>query len=122
MKKLALSTVALLVVAAAALGIASTGADAAGPQTPSCGTFKVLNDETIDGRVFQKGTYRLNASGISCAKVRRKYGLFDQFLSQDDTTPLPKPWRSLAGAVGAPKFTAAPGVGFRAQRISDQVC
>jgi len=118
MKKLALSTAALLVVAAA-LGIASTGASAAGPQTPSCGTFKVRNDETIDGRVFPKGTYRLNAFGISCAKVRGRYGLFDQFLSQDDTTPLPKPWQSLSGAVGAPKFTAAPGVGFRAQRISN---
>jgi len=121
MKKLALNTAAVLVVAAAALGItAIAGAQTAGPQTPSCGTFKVRNDETIDGRVFQKGTYQLNVFGdISCAKVRGKYGLFDQFLSQDDTTPLPKPWQSLADAVGAPKFTAAPGVGFRAERISD---
>jgi len=120
MKAFARSTAAALVVAAAALGITPTaGAQTPGPQTPSCGTFKVLDDETIDGRVFLKGTYQLNVFGnISCAKVLGTYGLFDQFLSQDATTPLPKPWQSLAGAVGAPKFTAAPGVGFRAQRIS----
>jgi hypothetical protein len=119
MKRLAVRTAAMLVVAAGALGSTPAGAQTAGPQTPSCGTFEVDNDETIDGRVFPKGTYQLNAFGISCAKVRGKYGLFDQFLSQDDTAPLPKPWRSLTGAVGAPKFTAAPGVGFRAERISD---
>jgi hypothetical protein len=119
MKTFALSIAAVLVVGAAALSITPTaGAQTAGPQTPSCGTFKVLNDETIDGREFPKGTYQLNAFGISCGKVRGTYGLFDQFLSQDATTPLPKPWQSLAGAVGAPKFTAGPGVGFRAQRIS----
>lgn len=119
MKKLALSAAAVLVVAAVAIGTPPIGAQTAGPQTPSCGTFEVSEDETIDGRVFAKGTYRLHAFGISCAKVRGKYGLFDQFLSQDDTAPLPKPWRSLVGAVGAPKFAAAPGVGFRAERISD---
>ena len=79
---LALSTTVVLVIAAAALGITPIGAQTAGPQTPSCGTFKVKNDETIDGRAFPKGTYQLNATGnISCAKVRGKYGLFDQFLS-----------------------------------------
>jgi len=120
MKTFALSIAMVLVVGAAALGVTPTaGAQTAGPQTPSCGTFEVLNDESIDGREFPKGMYQLNVFGnISCGKVRGTYGLFDQFLSQDATTPLPKPWQSLAGAVGAPKFTAAPGVGFRAQRIS----
>lgn len=118
MRKLAVAAVAVITLTAAVFAIAASGAIAAGPQGPSCGTFEVLNDEKIDAREFPKGTYRLNAIGISCAKVVGKYGLFDQFLSQDDTTPLPKPWKSLAGAVGAPKFSAAPGVGFRAQRIA----
>lgn len=114
-----LSTVAaLLAVAACAVAIAAPGARAAGPQGPSCGTFKVRKNERIVNHPFPKGTYRLNAIGISCEKVRGKYGLFDQFLGQDDDTPLPRPWRFLAGAVGAPKFSAAPGVGFRAQWIS----
>ena len=113
-----LTSAAALAVATAALTIAASGAVSAGPQGPSCGTWKVRNDERIDSLLFPKGTYRLNAFGISCAKVSGKYGLFDQFLSQDDSTPLPKPWKSLTGAVGAPKFSAAPGVGFRAQRIS----
>jgi hypothetical protein len=106
------------IAAAATVALAASVAVAAGPQGPSCGTFEVRKDETIENRLFPKGTYRLNAFGLSCAKVSGKYGLFDQFLSQDDDTPLPRPWRSLVGAVGAPKFSAAPGVGFRAQRIS----
>ncbi len=118
MRNLGLTTTAVLAVATATLTIAAPGAGSAGPQGPSCGTFKVRKDEKIDNRLFPKGTYRLNAFGISCAKVSGKYGLFDQFLSQDDSTPLPKPWKPLTGAVGAPKFSAAPGVGFRAQRIS----
>jgi hypothetical protein len=118
MRHLVLTTAAALAVATIALTIATSGAVSAGPQGPSCGTWKVLKDEKIDNRLFPKGTYRLNAFGISCAKVSGKYGLFDQFLNQDDSTPLPKPWKSLTGAVGAPKFSAAPGVGFRAQRIS----
>jgi hypothetical protein len=118
MRKLMFTTAAALVLAAAALGMAASGAVAAGPQGPSCGTFRVREDQKIEGRLFPKGTYRLNAMGLSRAKVAGKYGLFDQFLGQDDATPLPKPWESLIGAVGAPKFSAAPGVGFRAQRIA----
>ncbi len=62
---------------------------------------------------------QINTFGIACEKVMGKYGLFDQFLSQDESTPLPKPWKYLSEAVGAPKFVAGPGVGFRAQRLSD---
>jgi hypothetical protein len=113
-----LATTAAFAVATAALTIAASGAFSAGPKSPSCGTWKVRKDERIDNRLFPKGTYQLHAFGISCARVSGKYGLFDQFLSQDDSAPLPKPWKSLASAIGAPKFSAAAGVGFRAQRIS----
>jgi len=116
MRKLLLTTLATLVAVTVAVTMAASGAMSQGPQGPSCGTFKVRKDEIIDKRLFPKGTYRLNAFGISCAKVAGKYGLFDQFLTQEATTPLPKPWKSLTDAVGAPKFSAAPGVGFRAQR------
>lgn len=128
MRKLLSATVATLAAATVAVTIAAAGSSTSssartsaappGPQGPSCGTWKVRKNETIDGRLFPKGTYRLNAFGISCAKVYGKYGLFDQLLSQAESTPLPKPWKFLTGAVGAPKFSAAPGVGFRAQRIS----
>jgi len=92
---------------------------AQGPQGPSCGTFVVHKDTKIENRLFLKGTYQVNTMGISCEKVMGQYGLFDQFLSQEAATPLPKPWKSLSEAIGAPKFAAAPGVGFRAQRVSD---
>lgn len=88
-----------------------------GPQNKPCAPVKVSADQTIDGRIFVKGTYQVNAFGISCAKVVSRYGLFDQFLTQDDSRALPKPWASLI-AVGQPKFVAKDGVGFRAQRIS----
>lgn len=109
------ATVLLLLVAACMFSLAAQG-----PQTPSCGTFAVRHDTAVDNRLFPKGTYRVHAIGISCEKVMGQYGLFDQFLSQEPGAPLPKPWKSLIGAVGAPKFAAAPGVGFRVQRISDQ--
>jgi len=92
---------------------------AQGPQNAPCKpNFKVVSDQTIDKRLFLKGTYQINAFGISCAKVIGRYGLFDQFLTQADARPLPKPWSSLI-AIGQPKFVAKNGVGFRAQRISD---
>ncbi len=90
---------------------------AQGPQNLPCTNFKVASDQTIDKRLFLKGTYQVNAFGISCAKVVGKYGLFDQFLTQDDARALPKPWTSLV-AIGQPKFVAKKGVGFRVQRIS----
>ncbi len=94
-------------------------APAQGPRNAPCApNFKVASDQTIDKRPFLKGSYQINAFGISCAKVIGKYGLFDQFLTQDDSRSLPKPWSSLV-AIGQPKFDAKPGVGFRAQRISD---
>ncbi|KRO31697.1 MAG: hypothetical protein ABR64_03290, partial [Actinobacteria bacterium BACL2 MAG-121001-bin67] len=35
-----------------------------------------------------------------------------------DKDPLPKPWKYLSEAIGAPKFSSGPGVGFRVQLIS----
>lgn len=83
------------------------------------GTFRITRDMKVAGHLFRKGTYRMNAIGVSCEVVIGKYGLFDQFLSQEESAPLPRPWRFLSEAVGAPKFSAAPGVGFRAQWLSD---
>jgi len=90
---------------------------AAGPQTPSCGTYKVTKNEVIVGVVFSKGNYQINAFGIPCTKVMGSKGLFAQFLKLKDTDPLPKPWRYLAEAIGAPKFSSGPGVGFRVQKL-----
>lgn len=91
---------------------------AGGQQTPSCGTYKVLKNETIAGQAFPKSTYVLRAIGVQCDKVIGKKGLFAQFLSLPDNATLLKPLIYLAGAVGAPKFSAGQGIGFRAQRIS----
>ncbi|MEI7453570.1 MAG: hypothetical protein WCK04_05015 [Actinomycetes bacterium] len=91
---------------------------AAGPQGPSCGTHKVQKDEIIAGKLFPKGTYRVNSIGISCAKVLGNKGIFAQFLKLSDQDQLPKPWQFLSGAVGAPKFSSGAGVGFRVQWIS----
>lgn len=93
-------------------------ARAAGPQGPSCGTYKVTKDDNIAGQAFPKGTYEIHAFGISCSKVLGSKGLFAQFLKLKDNAALPKPWIYLAGAVGAPKFSSGPGVGFRVQRVS----
>ena len=89
--------------------------NAAGPQVPSCGLFKLDTNEIISGVKFLKGTYQINAFGISCSKVMGSKGLFAQFIKLKDSDPLPKPWRYLADAIGAPKFTSGPGVGFRVQ-------
>ena len=91
---------------------------AAGPQTPSCGNFKVSTNELIAGVKFPKGSYQINAFGISCTKVMGSKGLFAQFLKLKDKDPLPKPWRYLAEAIGAPKFSSSAGVGFRVQLIT----
>ena len=91
---------------------------AAGPQTPSCGNYKVSTNQVIAGVKFPKGSYQINTFGISCAKVMGSKGIFAQFLKLKDKDPLPKPWRYLVDAVGAPKFTSGTGVGFRIQKIS----
>ena len=91
---------------------------AGGPKVPSCGTYKVLKNETIAGQAFPKGTYVVHAIGVPCNKVIGKKGLFAKFLNLPDNAALPKPWIYLAGAIGAPKFSSGQGVGFRAQRIS----
>ena len=88
---------------------------AAGPQLPSCGLFKLNTNEIISGVKFPKGTYQINAFGISCSKVMGSKGLFSQFIKLKNNDPLPKPWRYLADAIGAPKFTSGPRVGFRVQ-------
>ena len=91
---------------------------AAGPQTLSCGNYKVIINEVIVGIKFPKGTYQINSFGISCTKVMGSKGLFAKFLKLKDKDPLPKPWQYLVDAVGAPKFSSAAGVGFRVQLIT----
>lgn len=90
-----------------------------GPQTPSCGIFQVSRTEVVAGQTFAAGDYKVNTFGISCEEVMGDSGLFSAFLRLDDGASLPSPWRFLEGAVGAPKFVAGPGVGFRVQRVSD---
>jgi M6 family metalloprotease-like protein len=97
---------------------ANSNSHGAGPQGPPCGIYKVKKDEVIAGVKFPKGSYQINAFGISCSKVLGSKGLFAQFLKLKDKDPLPKPWKYLADAVGAPKFSSGPGVGFRVQSIS----
>ena len=89
------------------------------PQVPPCGTLRVSKDTKIETLLFQKGTYQIHAVGISCKEVIGRDGLFAKFLSLGDGVPLPEPWESLIGVVGAPKFVAGPRIGIRAQRISD---
>jgi hypothetical protein len=102
----------------ALIPLSAFGTNHAGPKTPSCGNYKVSTNEIIVGVKFPKGTYQINAFGISCAKVMSSKGLFAKFLKLKDKDPLPKPWYYLADAVGAPKFSSGPGVGFRVQLIA----
>ena len=97
---------------------ANSNSHGAGPQGPPCGIYKVKKNEVIVGVNFPKGSYQINTFGISCSKVLGKNGLFAKFLKLKDKNPLPKPWKFLADAVGAPKFSSGPGVGFRVQLIS----
>lgn len=52
---------------------------AGGPQIPSCGTYKVLKNETIAGQAFPKGKYILHAICIPCDKVIGKKGVLHGF-------------------------------------------
>ena len=97
---------------------ANSNSHGAGPQGPPCGIYKVKKNEVIAGVNFPKGSYQINAFGISCSKVLGKKGLFAKFLKLKDKDPLPKPWKYLSEAIGAPKFSSGPGVGFRVQLIS----
>ena len=97
---------------------ANSNSHGAGPQGPPCGIYKVKKNEVIAGLNFPKGSYQINAFGISCSKVLGKKGLFAKFLKLKDKDPLPKPWKYLSEAIGAPKFSSGPGVGFRVQLIS----
>ena len=108
----------LMALVFALIPISTYSTSAAGPQTPSCGNYKVATNEVIVGVKFPKGSYQINSFGISCTKVMGSKGLFAQFLKLKDKDPLPKPWRYLADAIGAPKFSSAPGVGFRVQLIT----
>jgi len=107
----------LLALVLALIPALKMSADAAGPQSPACGNYKVVRNEVIAGVKFAKGTYQINSFGISCGKVMGSKGLFAQFLKLKDKDPLPKPWRYLADAIGAPKFSSGAGVGFRVQLI-----
>jgi len=115
-KAMAIGSAALIVVLS--FGASVDSAFAAGPQGPSCGTYKFQKDEIIAGQLFPKGTYVVNSIGISCAKVCGTKGVIAQFLKLGDKDLLPKPWQYLSGAVGAPKFISGPGLGFRVQWIS----
>ena len=97
---------------------ANSKSHSAGPLGPPCGIYKVKKNEVIAGLNFPKGSYQINAFGISCSKVLGKKGLFAKFLKLKDKDPLPKPWKYLSEAIGAPKFSSGPGVGFRVQLIS----
>ena len=108
----------LVTSALLAMPLSANGTNHAGPKTPSCGIYKVSTNEIIVGVKFPKGTYQINAFGISCTKVMGSKGLFAKFLKLKDKDPLPKPWYYLADAVGAPKFSSGPGVGFRVQLIT----
>ena len=101
----------LVVLILTLLPTSAYGTNHAGPKTPSCGNYKVTKKEVIVGVKFPKGTYQINTFGISCAKVMGSKGLFSKFLKLKNKDPLPKPWRYLADAVGAPKFSSGPGVG-----------
>ena len=113
-----LAKVFLIALTLTLFPISTYGTNHAGPKTPSCGNYKVIKDDVIVGFKFPMGTYQINAFGISCTKVMGSKGLFAKFLKLRDKDPLPKPWRYLADAVGAPKFSSGAGVGFRVQLIS----
>ena len=108
----------LIALVFAVIPISTYSTIAAGPQTPSCGNYKVSTNEVIAGVRFPKGSYQINTFGISCTKVMGSKGIFAQFLKLKDKDPLPKPWRYLVDAVGATKFTSGTGVGFRVQLIT----
>ena len=90
-----------------------------GPQTPPCGIFEVIEARVVDGQRFPKGIYRINVFAISCDEVTGDAGLFNRFLQLEDGETLTYPWRLLKDAVGAPKFSSRPGVGFRVQIIQN---
>ncbi|MEI7550585.1 MAG: hypothetical protein WCJ91_08950, partial [Actinomycetes bacterium] len=102
------ATGVLIALAVALIPISTYSATAAGPQTPNCGNYKVTTNQLIANVQFPKGTYQINAFGISCTKVMGSKGLLAQFLKLKDKDPLPKPWRYLSDAIGAPKFSSGP--------------
>ena len=63
---------------------ANSNSHGAGPQGPPCGIYKVKKNEVITGVNFPKGSYQINAFGISCSKVLGKKGLFAKFLKLKD--------------------------------------
>ncbi len=91
-----------------------------GPKTPPCGIAEVKTNKVIAGVKFPKGKYKINVIGIACEEVMGKTGLFSQFLQLKENDQLPKPWRYLKAAVGAPKFVKGPGVGFRVERVYEK--
>ena len=91
-----------------------------GPQTPPCGIAEVKTNKVIAGVKFPKGKYKINVIGIACDEVMGETGLFSQFLQLKKNDQLPKQWRYLKAAVGAPKFVKGPGVGFRVERVYEE--
>jgi len=90
---------------------------AQGPQLPSCGNISFLADSIIDGTLFSKGIYKLNAVGISCEEVVGINGILGLLLRMTKDDSLPSPWYSLKEAIGAPKFSKSAGIGIRLQQI-----
>jgi hypothetical protein len=86
-------------LAVTAVAIVASGAVYAQPQGPNCGKFKVFKDTKIESRLFPKGNYQLHVIGVSCAEVAGENRLFAKFLSLGEGVPLPRPWKSLVGAV-----------------------
>lgn len=90
-----------------------------GPKVPACGIIELEDLEIIAGQEFQPGQYLIHSFGLRCNDVIGEAGIFNQFLGMTGDEPLPEPWIFLEGALGAPKFAAGPGIGFRIQRIGD---
>jgi hypothetical protein len=78
-----------------------------------------MHNDKIDRHAIAKGTYRLAARGVSCDVVAGDYGLFDQFIAQNGTTSLPRPWK-YSGAKRRPKFSARAGDYFTATKVASK--
>jgi hypothetical protein len=108
-----------LLLALFLIAIFSGSSVQAQPLLPSCGNIKLLESSVIDGRVFSPGLYQLNTFGVACNEAVGLDGILGVILSLGAQAKLPTPWTSLIDAVGAPKFSAGAGIGFRLQKIAE---
>ena len=95
---------------AVALAVAAAAPAHAQSVSPSaqCPTFRVLHNDQIGSAVFPKGTYAVNAQGVSCGQASQ---LFSQFL-QDYDGKLPGGWRVDPSGQGKASFTQNGRPGF----------